>query len=762
MRKVRWAVPTISLKYVGGSKLKKLTEVSAILIVLVWASLISVVSAKNIGRERAFCEDVSRIVSQYKGVFTKPPMRVPTSRVADGPIMGNGDIGVVISGEGKEQRFWISKCDFWKAKRGLHKGGGPMLIGGIDIRIPALAGATYNIEQIIYEPEIVSTFSKAGTTVTMRSWVAACENLLVIELACTGNPVGVEVRPWVKTSDDSTTEKGVSNQVYWFTRKFDSPDLDWPSEAVIAVRRIGTGTGVHMIKPGQKVIVAASILTNWDRQSYLNDARERVSQLTFKDINQIRASHEKWWRDFWSKSSVEIGDPLIEKFWYGSQYIIACCSRNKNFPPGLFGNWTTTDTPGWAGDYHLNYNYQASWWGVYSSNQVELSEPYDAPILDFIPRGKFYAKRDLDCRGVYYPVGIGPKGLDNTVRLPDSESAAEQTEEGCFWGQKSNAAYAAVNMLMRFYYTYDLEYVRKVYPYLIEVVNFWEDYLKFEGGRYIIYNDSIHEGSGNDMNPLLSLGFVRMVFKGAIDMSIELDVDANRHKRWRHILENISQFPLQQRDGKTVFRYSEKGTDWWSSNTLGIQHIWPAGQIGLGSKKELLKIAKNTITVLNRWKDNNGFPNFHTAAARVGYDPKIILKNLREQCRNHSYPNLFIYYGGGGIECCSGVVSCINEMLLQSYENVLRFFPVWPKDMDARFYNLRAVGAFLVSSALKNGNVQYVEIQSEKGRDCMVQNPWLGKAVTVYRNGKKAKTIRGEILTFGTTKGEKISLRPSE
>ncbi|WP_376769353.1 hypothetical protein [Paenibacillus germinis] len=33
---------------------------------------------------------------------------------------------------------------------------------------------------------------------------------------------------------------------------------------------------------------------------------------------------------------------------------MACCSRNKAFPPGLFGNWITTDTPSWAGDYHLN------------------------------------------------------------------------------------------------------------------------------------------------------------------------------------------------------------------------------------------------------------------------------------------------------------------------------------------------------------------------------------------------------------------------
>ena len=78
-------------------------------------------------------------------------------------------------------------------------------------------------------------------------------------------------------------------------------------------------------------------------------------------------------------------------------------------------------------------------------------------------------------------------------------------------------------------------------------------------------------------------------------------------------------------------------------------------------------------------------------------------------------PNLLLYYGGGGIENCGGFLA-VNEMLLQSHEGVLRFFPCWPKDQDARFGSLRGVGAFLVSAELKNGTVAGVKIVSEKGR----------------------------------------------
>ena len=98
-------------------------------------------------------------------------------------------------------------------------------------------------------------------------------------------------------------------------------------------------------------------------------------------------------------------------------------------------------------------------------------------------------------------------------------------------------------------------------------------------------------------------------------------------------------------------------------------------------------------------------------------------------------------------------------MLLQSYcSKVLRFFPTWPDNMPARFANLRAVGAFLVSSAIKGGRVQYVFIESEKGRDCTVRNPWPGKEVTLYRNNQKAEAFTGETFTFKTSPGEMIAL----
>lgn len=56
------------------------------------------------------------------------------------------------------------------------------------------------------------------------------------------------------------------------------------------------------------------------------------------------------------------------------------------------------------------------------------------------------------------------------------------------------------------------------------------------------------------------------------------------------------------------------------------------------------------------------------------------------------------------------------------------------------------------------GKVQYVRIQSEKGRDCIIVNPWPGKAVIVYRDGKKVDALKGDRFTLKSKAGETITL----
>ncbi len=670
-------------------------------------------------------------VQQYEAVFSVPPKHVPSDAVVDGPLMGNGDLGVVLGGPPEALTFYVSKNDFWRAIS-RYPEGSPKPIGTLKIAWPELRGGTYQVRQRLFEADIIGEFSVEKHKVHLRAWTPATSNSLIVELSSEGTPLSVDISldPCEGGGGTSSSSK---NRV---TRSF-TEGVEWPSEAAMALGIMGrAATGTHLrlhLEQGKPLTLSLAVRTNHETADFQNEASRAAVK---PNLAKLAVAHKKWWSTFWHKSSIDIGDPLVERFWYGSQYVMAMCSRNRAYAPGLFGNWITTDKPNWAGDYHLNYNYQAPWWGVFSSNHIELAEPYDTALLDAIPRGRDNARNLLDMPGVYLEVGIGPRGL-LSCKSPDYD---------LFWGQKSDAIYATVNMLMRWRSTRDKRYLKSVaYPFLREVAAFWEHYLVLEADRYVVKNDAIHEGSGNDTNSILTLGLLRNLFAGMIDASQALGVDAELSRVWKTILDKLSTFPTQERNGKKVFRYTETGMAWNDSNSLGIQHIYPAGAIGLGSDPSLLQTSQNMISEMGRWSDYNAFPTFYTAAARVGYDPETILTHLREQLKSHGLQNLFVYYGGGGIECCSAVPSCINEMLMQSHEGVIRLFPVWPKSKDAQFWNLRADGAFVVSASLKHGEVQEVSLISEMSDPCTLQLPWIEPCVITETHAGKTKTIVGQL-----------------
>ncbi len=729
---------------------------AAMLVCVIWIGWID--TASSAPRSRAVGQEARRIVSRHKAVFTQPPRRIPSRTQTDAPLLGNGDMGVALGGPSEAQRLWLAKNDFWRLNS-RYKTSSPRVFGGLNVSLPELKGASYRVEQSLFDAVTQAVFTKGDLTVKLRAWVAATKNVLVVELSAHGRAASAEIKLEVAEGGGSEHDTGAGTEVYWASRKF-VKDVEIPSGAAAAMKVIGAKGLWLDLRPGRRVTVALAMASVFKHKEYVDVARKLAAGLDEAGIETLRKAHARWWQDFWVRSFVEIGDKALEQRYYLSHYVMASCSRDPEFPPGLFGTWVTTDAPGWAGDYHLNYNHMAPFYGLYSSNHIAQADPYHAPILDYMAKAKAYAKAELKCRGVYYPVGIGPKGIE-TSKWGTYDRKGDSSP-GLFCGQKSNAGYCLVNIAARWRHTYDPSYARKLYPFVREVATFWEDYLKWDdaGGRYVIENDAVHENTFGDFNPIVSLAFVRLAMETALEMSTELGIDRVRHEKWRHIRKHISGFATQEKGGKTVFRYTERGTAWWRGNTLGIQHIYPGGAIGLESEPKLLEISRNTIDVMGRWVDNNGSNSFFPAAVRVGYEPRIILEKLHEYVARHCQPNGFAAHNPHGIENCSTVPNTINMMLCMGHQGVLRVFGVWPKDRDARFGNIRAEGAFLVSSQLTRRHVQYVRILSERARACVLVNPWPGKAVMLCRNGKQSETLRGKRLRFPTAVGEEVLLGP--
>ena len=123
--------------------------------------------------------------------------------------------------------------------------------------------------------------------------------------------------------------------------------------------------------------------------------------------------------------------------------------------------------------------------------------------------------------------------------------------------------------------------------------------------------------------------------------------------------------------------------------------------------------------------------------------------------------------GPGATECerLGRGAEALHTALLQSAPPtpgdapLIRVFPAWPKEWDVHF-KLLTRGAFLISAAMKDSKITFVEIQSNAGGVCRLVNPWEAAKVSIYRDGKSAETIGGPLLELPTARGEHIVVVP--
>ena len=685
-----------------------------------------------------------------------PAEAVPSTTLPDGAFTGNGDLTAILGGSADRVRIYIGKADFWKADGRVYveERGGLAPLGLAELLLPQLAYAEYEAEEDLDGASIALHLKDGRLRADLRVTVCAEENTILLELEKTHPAVSASLSLLPLEGCEAAVSGGCAGDVTFMERGFDTPACRFPTHGICAVKQIS-----RTVSDGvERILWAITAATNHDTAAYWDQAVERAAALDEAACRRLLTAHAAWWKSFWSKSGVSLPDETLELHWYAGLYAVACCARNKKFPPGLWGAYSTADGMGWFGDYHLNYNYEAPFYALAACNHPELIECYMAPLNDFLPVARRYAKEFLGVRGAYFPVGIGPLGMETDVR-PDTKEHGH-----LFLGQKSNGAYAAVVPMLHWYATRDADFARReYYGYLLAQADFWEDYLVYEDGAYQIYNDALNEvgwysgpdympSGQDDKNPILSRGLVRMLFELLIDLSETLGLNEDRIPKWHDILDRLPRAGTVEHEGKTCLRGIDNSD---ALRELTIEYIYPICQVGPHITPELYEAAQNTHRALSIWDSHNRFCSYYPMAARLGYDPHEIIAHVHETVEKRALPNGMFRYGGGGLENSAAIPATVNEMLLQSYENVLRLFPCWDRAMDASFFGLRAYGAFLVKGELKNGEIT-AEIVSERGRTLRLEKPGEGYCLT--KNGE-CIPLTEEITTVETAPGDVLCVR---
>ena len=680
--------------------------------------------------------------------------------------------------------------------------------------------------QDILNAEVRTQMGLGGVPVSMRTWTSATENTVITELTSKGDePVELQARLWAKA--DSTrfpvTAENSENSVT-VTRSTPNnsknDEKSHTSKAALSAKIIGAesaassdgaaGTGDlnFTLEPGATVYIVTTV--GGGGQTYnskdellgtdpIVQANELLGGIGDEDaIDTLAQAHAAWWKEYWSASYIKLDtsdsdlDTLM-KYYYGAQYMLGCTIREGKVAPGLYGVWHTTDSPSWNSDYHLNYNFISTFYGVNTSNRVQQSLPAVDAILDYVEQGmanagsvselkkvrsdfvdQKIAKGDIDAEkgienAVLYPVGIGPWGM--------------KLDSG-YHNEALNAAFSAYPMIEYYNYTQDETFLRdKMYDYLKKCIAFYEAWLEEEDGKFVLYA-GYNEGSWS-INPAVELSVLKSALQNAIKASELLNVDADKRADWQHILDNLAPQPTAMYDGKKVLILAEK--EWknnqWvdmaspvpgDGNCIPLESIIPGEQFGYYSTDEELQIAQDTIDVFaarGAWSQINNFPKLFANAVNMRYPAQSVVQNLANTIRRQQKKNLCIDDNVHGVEK-GGATEAINNMMLLSDKGVIKVFPNWLTDKDAEFVRLREKGAFVVSAAYDGEaqRVSYVDITSEAGKDVTIASPWAEGMAVTDDSGNAVETTRGtapnhdgEITyTFATEAGRTYQLRPAK
>ncbi len=756
-------------------------------------------------------DEVKMILDRCLTTSTEPQLAASVSGYATMdvfPVMGNGNLMVTLSGMPECMTFHLGKTDFWRDKCADRSYGqsGNVLAGYVNVMMPEMAGAKFQQSVDLYQAEVTTTLTKDQEVTLIRSVVPhESDNILVNWIEHRGaKPLVLRIETcadqFANRAEPFDVAAGLDTEspiVTWASRKTQAPPdhNDFGSQpfrmwAVSATRPFDAECKTEIdttidydkndlqvkavqlltVEPGRSLLLVTKVHSTgipitMDPADPKPEAMAALMTLTRAQVEEQVQAHRAWWNAYWRRSYIRLdAEPIIERTYYGSMYVFGCCVRVGKYPVGYNG-FPVNDNVQGGGDYHWNYNNEALFYGACSANRVDLCEPYDRTVLEANVFGQRHAKA-TGVPGTVFFIATGPGHLNEAVTL----------------GQRTHAVEASLNLITRFYMTYDLEWTKAMYPFFKDVAAYWDqDLLKNKEirangtPRYVVVDSKPMTGSTNDSyNPITALAFLRRFYQGMIDMTLALNaagVDTGYGDadvaRWKDFLVNMADFPMSFAYGRKVLAWSEATLNpFLTEQDWVLYPVFPGEQIGLSSDPKLLNVARNTLVVKPQyyveWLNNP--PQIFSMAARLAHHPPEIIRRCRGYFRSIGVNNF--RSGGGNVEG-AGVAEGINAMLLQSQEGFLRLFPCWHYP-EGKFVTIRAAGAFLVSATKKDGVCQPITIVSEKGKPCSLLNPWLGRTLAIDDGqGNKPEVAidqrpYGQICTFQTEAGKTYTVTPSE
>lgn len=541
-----------------------------------------------------------------------------------------------------------------------------------------------------------------------------------------------------------------------------------------------TGADICLDKTAKEFSVVTGIFTQWRYEDTFRDGLVKIDEF-IKDIEALYVEHKNYWKEFFAKSSITLPDKFLEHVYYVNQYALDCCSGKdgimKHHACGLNGLWDIRHPNLWGSMWYWDVNIQAAFAGVFSSNHLELGKVFSEGLLSYVNLAENFA-RDVH-------------------NLPGVSIDYPYTMYYCVW------PWCAQYLWYFYEFSLDEDYLRQeAYPLFLKLCQFAVALFQYdqETDTYIIYPDISPEQGPLAHNTTVTIASIKYMFQFTIEAAAILEDNDAILADCIRILEKMPSYTFSGPSNWGVhLNDSEDAPDnLWIRHPSLLMPLFPIGEFDLATTdEETLQILSNTINFLEEHCEIGIFQSswIAAAAARLGRG-QTALRLLYEKGIDHMLrsnglsaeqterfmndcltPRQPLYYPCM-MEFTGEMLAAVNEMLLQSQNNLIRVFPAIPDgdrewermirngydiveyidrcvDYEAwrnvRFDSLLAKGAFEVSASMTDGCLDWIRIYSRKGGMVHLTSPFLATDTPVYCEGARIPvSIEKGVVSFDT------------
>lgn len=515
------------------------------------------------------------------------------------------------------------------------------------------------------------------------------------------------------------------------------------------------GVFTYMVQKRGLTELYYTVATNQDEEDFVKATKELLKATSVLGYDVLLEEHRNWWKDYWAKSEIHIGDELLEKTYYRSMYLFASCSRKGYHPMPLQGVWTADNDalPPWRGDYHHDTNTQLSYQSYLKANRLEEGEAFIDYLWNLKPQFEKVAREFYQVDGLLIP---GVSTIDGKPMGGWAQYSLSPTMS--IWTAQSFDEY--------YLYTGDEHFLSdRAFPFLDGVARAIAGLLKEENGKlYLPLSTSpeIHDAEPEAYltpNSNFDLALMRYLYSRLIEYCRILGKDDSFYKEifdklddialidgyiglnakerltesHRHFSHLMCLYPLhlinydtdenKEIYHKAIHELEYLGMGMWVGFSYAMcAQIYAMAEMGNAAYEKLRQFADGFVA-------DNGF-------------------HLNGDFKHKGYSTF--HYRPFTLESLFGYCDALQEMLLQEHQGYLHVFPSIPQEWRTRkisFTNLRSYGGVLVSARAEDGVLKELELTAPRTMTIRVKNTFACEqlSVTYKENHDKIDVIDGYV-----------------